>query len=349
MRVFQLTENLLPGDAISDEALALDTALRSLGYETKLFTAADRVGRGAPSPHRLTQSLREDDLLLFHFSTGSSLNDLFAACPCRRAIVYHNITPAEYFDPWDARLADRCRMGRDQLARIVPELDLAVADSEYNAAELKRLGCGRVFVLPVLFDARRVRTEPDDKMLKRLSDGKKNLLFVGRKAPNKRIEELMLAADYYAAGGRDVRLILCGDESLTRYCAALRELRDKLKAEIVWLGRVSESELAACYRAADAFLCLSAHEGFCVPLTESMRFRVPIVAAKSSAVGETLGDAGLLLEEATLPAIARALDAVLFDENIRAELLSAAEKRLAAFSPALVTAKLAAILRDLAD
>ena len=169
---------------------------------------------------------------------------------------------------------------------------------------------------------------------RRLRDGKINLLFVGRKAPNKRIEYVMLAADYYrAASGHDCRLILCGDESMTAYCRKLRELMTGLSVEILWLGRVNQRELAACYRESHLFLCMSEHEGFCVPLVESMIYDLPVLAYAATAVPETLGGSGVSFTEKNLPYLAAVMDAMLYNEALRAAILDGQRKRLDYFTP----------------
>ncbi len=70
---------------------------------------------------------------------------------------------------------------------------------------------------------------------------------------------------------------------------------------------MSEEELARHYAEADLFLCLSDHEGFCVPLIEAMWAGLPIVAYASSAVPETAGEAALLLDEKPPSLVAEAV------------------------------------------
>ena len=82
-------------------------------------------------------------------------------------------------------------------------------------------------------------------------------------------------------------------------------------------GGVSPAELAAYYRAADVFVVCSEHEGFCVPLLEAMHHGVPIVAYAATAVPETLGDAGLLLDVKDPCTVAAAVDHVVGDAALR--------------------------------
>ena len=65
-----------------------------------------------------------------------------------------------------------------------------------------------------------------------------------------------------------------------------------LPERFVFTGGVPNEDLAAYYRWADAYVSLSEHEGFCVPLVESMAMDVPVLAYAAGAVPETLGGAG---------------------------------------------------------
>lgn len=348
MRIAQLTENLMAADAISDNVLALHAALRQGGFAPLLFTAHDllrpegiRVGAAGD----MDKELRPTDLLLYQYSIGSPLTDWFLQQRCRRAIVYQNITPPAYLEPYDAPLADAARLGREKLAAMVGQVDFAFASSEYSAAELRDMGYKDVTVLPVLMDFARYDVAADAATTERLRDGKKNILFVGRKAPNKCIEDVMLAADYYrSASGRDCRLIICGDESMSAYCAKLRELMASLSVEILWLGRVSQRELAACYRESHLFLCMSEHEGFCVPLVESMIYDLPVLAYAAAAVPETLGGSGICFTEKSFPHLAAVMDAVLYNEPLRASLIAGQRRRLDYFTPRRVCRTLCAAL-----
>lgn len=337
MRIAQLTENLMAADAISDNVLALHAALRQGGFDPLLFAACDRLrpeGIAVKNAGSMDRELKDTDVLLYQYSIGSPLTDWFLKQRCRRAIVYQNITPPEYLQPYDAPLADAARLGREKLAAMVGQVEFAFASSEYSAAELRALGYRDVTVLPVLLDFGRYETAADAAMTARLRDGKKNILFVGRKAPNKCIEDVMLAADYYhAATGRDCRLILCGDESMSGYCRALRELMESLSVEILWLGRVDQRILSACYRESHLFLSMSEHEGFCVPLVESMVYSLPVLAYEAAAVPETLGGSGICFTRKDFSRLASVMDALLYDERLRATVIAGQKARLEYFSP----------------
>jgi glycosyltransferase involved in cell wall biosynthesis len=97
------------------------------------------------------------------------------------------------------------------------------------------------------------------------------------------------------------------------------------------VGSVSAAVLAAHYRTADVFVCLSDHEGFCVPLLEAMHHRLPIVAFAATAVPETLGNGGLCLPDKEPAAVAHAVSRVLTEDALRTHLVRAGEERVSDF------------------
>ena len=67
-------------------------------------------------------------------------------------LAYHNLTPAEAFDPWEPHIGAELDARRRQLARLARRAVAAVADSRFNANELFDFGLDDVRVAPVLFD-----------------------------------------------------------------------------------------------------------------------------------------------------------------------------------------------------
>ena len=118
----------------------------------------------------------------------------------------------------------------------------------------------------------------------------------------------------------------------------IRELG--LESSVTITGRVSQQELLAYYEIAHTFLCLSAHEGFCVPIVEAFRSKVPVVALRSGAVPDTLGEAGILLEAPDPHVIAEALESVRSNETLRRAMIERGFRRYQSrFSPESVAAR----------
>jgi glycosyltransferase involved in cell wall biosynthesis len=276
--VHQFHPVLAPGDAMSNHVFALRDRLRSWGYESDAFAVQAKPGveSEAQSYRRLFRSLRPDDTLILHFSMGNEVFDQLVKIPARRVLVYHNITPPEFFSGINDHAAAFARLGLRQLEQIAPTIDLAIGVSAFNRQDLDDMGFRKTAHVPILIDWKLYDTPPDPAVLARWSVFGRKLLFVGRISPNKRHDDLLRMFAYYRAViDREAQLLLVGSWSDHReYYARLRELQRALGLEtaVTFTGGVSLAALCAYYREADAFVSLSEHEGFGVPLLEAMRF-----------------------------------------------------------------------------
>lgn len=334
MRVFQLMPTIAAGDAVSNDAVAIGKVLKNMGFKTGIF--AENVDKHLPSGTASHISkmpkLTSDDTVLYHLSVGSELNFTVGNSKAKKGIIYHNITPSYFFRPYNADLTELLDAGRKGAAFLADKADFCMADSEYNKKELTDLGykC-EIAVRPVLIPFTNYNSRPDPDVLKQYdSDGYVNFLFVGRVAPNKKLEDVIRTFYCYKKYvSTKARLIFVGSwqgtelyyKRLLRYIDAL-ELDD-----VIFTGHISFAKLIAYYQVANIFLCMSEHEGFCVPLLEAMYFGVPIVAYNACAVPDTLGDAGILLEDKDPLTAAFAVDRVLSDTVLRRELIGRGRKR----------------------
>ena len=333
-RVHQLLAALAYGDAISNEALAIQRHLRAAGFESDIF--AEHVH---PRMAHLARPLTDygevsspETVCLFHFSIGSAAARLIHGAPDRLVSIYHNITPAEWFVDFHPHLAGLCYHGRRELAAFAARTELALGDSEYNRRELEAAGYQRTGVLPIVLDLASYRA-PASPVVRRLyDDGRTNIVFVGRIIPNKKIDDLIrVFAVYQKVFDRNSRLLLVGDHrGHEKYYDRLQELaRARNAEEVVFTGQVDDDDLRACYASADLFLCLSEHEGFCVPLLEAMAFGVPVIAYDTGAVRETLRGGGVLLRDKAPADVAALAHRVLTDAALRARVLETQERAMA--------------------
>ncbi|MEA2625848.1 MAG: hypothetical protein QOD06_1893 [Candidatus Binatota bacterium] len=350
--IHQLVPNLALGDAISQQAITLRRLLRGLGHASEIY--AEHVdGRiaGQARPHRrLLEEIEPDAVVLFHFSIGSEVTDVYRLLANPRVLVYHNVTPPEYFRGVNERVAEDCRRGREELARLASSCRLALADSEFNRAELEALGYPATAVLPIALDESRFRTRPVRRIERPYRDGHVNFLHVGRLVPNKRIEDVLKAFYFYRRKiNPSSRLFLVGIDTDTEvYAFALRELvRDLGIPGVVFTGGVSERELASYYRIAHVYLCMSEHEGFCAPLIEAMHFGVPVVAYAAGAVPETVGGAGVLVTRKRFPEIAELLAILCEDTAVRSRLIEAGRARARELTAGAVESRLRGLVEAL--
>jgi len=281
--IHQVLATLGYGDAIGHEVLGIQRVLQGAGYRSEIFveTADDRLQPLTRDYRELIDVSRPDNLLLHHFSLGSKASRTAYALPDRMALIYHNITPPEYFVGVHRTLARQCFRGRRELKAYAGRCDLALGDSEFNRRDLETLGFPRTAVLPVVPDFSHLERTPNALVAREFDDGWTNVLFVGRMIANKKIEDLVrFFHAYQTFFNPRSRLLLVGEQSgFERYVAALHQLAAALGAgHVHFIGHVSDEELVAFYDVADIFLCASEHEGFCVPIIEAFSRQIPVIA-----------------------------------------------------------------------
>ena len=328
------------GDAVSNHVLEIDRAVRSWGFSSAVYAnTLDEFGlrHARPDSEFDPSSASAADVLIFHYSLYCPNYRQYLDARCRRMLVYHNITPPEFFEPYDKGVAEFCRAGRDLLRRL-DVCDLAVGDSEFNRLELVDCGfdAGNTGVLPVFVDYEGLKAGRSDRGPMAPHRGSFKVLFVGRAVPNKRLEDVLRAFCYYnRCVNSDSHLFLVGPSWVDRYDAQLRWLLDSLGlwANVHFTGRVSDPDLASCYADADVFLSMSEHEGFSVPLVESMAFDLPVVAYASTAVPYTLEGAGLTFNRKEFPMVGELLESLRADRTLRDSVLAGQRARLRHFSP----------------
>lgn len=342
------------GDAIGDSARSVRDMLRGAGHESDLFAMTiDEDLRGDVRPFS-DPAAREGHVTIFHFALPSPMTAAFASLPGARVLQYHNITPAEFFAPYDPGLFRLAALGRQELKTLAGRVDLALGDSEFNRQELDALGFSPTGVFPVAVNTARITGAPRRPALEKiLADGLINILFVGRIVPNKRIEDhIRLAEVYKRYVDSYYRFIFVGRyDGVPRYYAQVRALIEEYRMlpDRFWFtGPVPDEDLAAFYRWADVYVSLSEHEGFCVPLVEAMAADVPVLAYAAGAVPETLGGAGVLFSPRDLELAAEAMGMLVYDRPFRESVIAGQRQRLEAFAPARLEAQLNDVIRRFA-
>jgi len=338
------------GDAIGDSARRVRDLLRGMGYDSELYAMSiDDELRHDVRPFA-DPGATAGDVTIFHFALPSPMSAAFAALPNGRVLQYHNVTPARFFAPYEPALFRLASIAREELASLSRVTDLGLGDSEYNRRELDDLGFARTGVMPIAVDtARLTHAAPQPVLDDILDDGFVNFLFVGRIAPNKKIEDhIKLAEQYKRYIDPYYRFIFVGRyDVVPRYYAAIRALMDEYKMlpeRFLFTGPVPDAELAAYYRASSVYISLSEHEGFCVPLVEAMAMDVPVLAYSATAVADTLGGAGVQFAPKDLEYAAELLGMLAFEDGPRDAVLSGQRKRLADFGDHVIQERLSSVI-----
>lgn len=336
--IHQLVAGFSRGDAISNEAMVMRRLFREWGHESEIYCERRRILPELRNEARdlddLSATCRSGDVVFLHLSIGSRANEIFPGLPGKKALLYHNITPPGYFALVQPSTAADLARGRTQAAALAGAATVNLADSAFNAGELSEWGYPPAAVFPLMLDFAKLGGAVDRATLRRFGDGKANILFVGRCAPNKKIEDVIAAFACYQKGvNAHSRLILAGSFAGTeRYQRLLLTMVRDLKLDnVVFTGSIPQQQLNACYRSAHVFLCMSEHEGFCIPLVESLVHRVPVLAFAAAAVPETLGGAGVLFRDKHAESIAEMMGRLVGDGALRKAVLARQDERLAAF------------------
>jgi glycosyltransferase involved in cell wall biosynthesis len=373
--VHQFVPALLPRDATGDHTRALRDALRAAGWESDIYVEAahDELQDEATYFEEYPGRARPGDVLLYQLGTASPVAEFLLGRTEPLVLDYHNVTPASFYEAWEDHTTAKVTLAREQVAALAPRAVLGIADSAFNARELEALGCPATAVVPILVDLDHHLDATSGPVGDAIDDGGGDgggidqrerarlaarhgdatvLLFVGRISPNKCHEHLVEALWVYRRlYDPDARLHLVGPTVTPDYADAVFAFADELGlSDAVHHGEgLTTAELAAWYADADVFVCLSRHEGFCIPLLEAMRAGTPIVALDAGAVAETLGDAGILLSTARPATVAAAVDRVHRDRALAELLVESGHRRLRDFAAATTRQRFVEVLGRVAD
>jgi glycosyltransferase involved in cell wall biosynthesis len=333
MEVHQFATSLSYGDAISDEMLEIQKALRREGYTSEIFIRffEPRMAKYVKDFREYKKHSSTKNVVIFHFSIGSPVSKLFFRIPDKRIMIYHNITPYGFFLDYHRVLTRECYKGRLELKVFADRVDLALGDSEFNRLELEEIGYRETGVLPILMNFDKFEKTVNTAAHHVFDNGKTTILFVGRVIPNKKFEDVIKVFYFYKKYfNPDSQLIIAGDyRGMERYAGALRNFVDELGLSDVHItGHVDFDELVSLFKLARVYLSMSEHEGFGVPLLESFYLGIPVIAYAAGAVEETMNGGGILLRGKDFLKTAALIDRLEQDEGFREDLLLAQSRAL---------------------
>jgi L-malate glycosyltransferase len=345
MEIHQILPTISPGDAIGNEVQEIKKILNEWGYKSEIYAQNIHPKINAKKYTEYTKVSSKENIVIFHFSIGSEVSEFVAKLPDKKIMIYHNITPSKYFRGVNETLVNLLDNGKKELRSLVGHIDLAVGVSEYNRLELQKLGFKNTDVLPIIINFQEY-TNPNEKLMSKYDDDFVNLLFVGRVTPHKRQEDIIKVFYYYKLINPKSRLFLAGSyEGCDVYSNYLKNLILSLGLKDVHLlGKISFNDLISYYKLADAFICMSEHEGFCVPILESMYFEVPIIAYNSTAIPATLDNSGVLINEKNYCEIAELINVLMEDKELKSKLVEKQKQRLDDFNKEKIILRLESIL-----
>lgn len=333
IQIHQIHPTVSYGDAIGNDMVEIQSVLRKFGYNSNIYAQYIH-----PKMRRVKNYVEykkvssSKNILIIHYSIGYG-SDFFAfvkSLPDKKILIYHNITPPEYYRDINSEYEYHIKIGREEIRHFRNIVELALGDSELNRQELVKLGFKNTGVLPIIIEFNKYRVNGDQKIIRKYNDSLVNILSVGRVSPNKKIEDVIKCFYYYNKYvNPKSRLFIVGSyEGMDKYYDKLKVLVNKLNLKKVYFtGHVSFEELISYYKLANIFITMSEHEGFCVPLLESMYFKIPIIAYNSTAIPYTLGDSGILVNNKDYEEIAEMINLLVEDDALRKKIVKKQEER----------------------
>ena len=346
--IYQIVPDFYQYDAISQHAVNIQAMLDELGVKNTLCArnVHPPALRTKISPVRKSQFAAErSNILLFHFSIYTPLIEELADTPCRKVMIYHNITPAHFFRGLSRQAFKACERGRHQLKNAAGIFDLALAVSSFNEQDLKAAGYAHTGILPLVVNTN-VHNDRSSRSIWFESE-QTTLLHVGKWAPNKKIEDIIRTFYFYHKINPESRLVLVGRnwewENYTQAVIGLIQ-RLELWESIRIIDQVRPEDLAALYRTSDIYISMSEHEGFCAPLVEAMASHLPVIAYEAGAVSETIQDAGILSHTKNFAEFAEIIHAVISQPSLKTALIKKGMRRAQDFSYPNILSQLQEIL-----
>lgn len=338
MKIIQLLPTISFGDAVSNDAIAIKNVIKELGYNTNIY--AENIDRRLPKKTAefvdYMPKLKKEDIIIYHGSTGTDLNYNLKKYISKKIMIYHNITPPEHFKKYNINAYKLTLDGVNGIKNLSESIDYCLAVSDFNKSNLIDMGykCP-IDVRPILIPFDDYKKTPNKEVINKYKDDWVNIVFIGRIAPNKKQEDIIKIFHYYKTFiNKKSRLFIVGSyNGMENYYNRLESYVKILGTEdIHFTGHIKFDEILAYYNIADIFLCMSEHEGFCVPLVEAMFFNIPIVAYNSSAIPYTLNNSGILLDDKSPELAAQIIDRVINDSDLKKHILKTQQERLEDFS-----------------
>jgi glycosyltransferase involved in cell wall biosynthesis len=347
--IHQFANSATFGDGVTNSMLFIRRLLRRWGIPSEIYCYhLSHELKGDIRPIADFQD-HPEQILLIHHATGTDRARFLTPLSSRRILIYHNITPAHYFPNGSSARHD-VELGRQQLKDWAVGVFVgAIGVSSFNAKELRANGYRPVVTIPLLVDLDTIRSAEWNRGLAGRLAECRNILFVGRIVDHKCQDDVIeIYARLRELIDEPVRLILVG-EAAPGYLAKLKQLVRARNVEdgVTFAGKVSGPNLYAIYHAAEAFVCMSEHEGFGMPLVEAMAFDVPVIAYDSSAVAETMGAGGVILRQKDHAVAAGIIKTILTEPALRRRILRAQRANIAKYEPARLMHALARFLRQL--
>ena len=335
MSVIQVINNIYYGDGISNTVFFINHILDINNIPYKVLTQGldSRIADEniIVLSSILNYHFNDEDVVLYHFGLGLPLNVNMERIHCKKVLVFHNATDPSFFREWNYEIYQELNAAFDDMRHTPENYVHAIALSSFSKQTLIDAGwkSDRVSVFP-LYELANIKDEYDKPYFDNLNNGAETFVFTGRIMPHKKIEDVIRIYDFYNKNyNNNSRLFLIGNYTLLNYKFALDSyiLEHDIR-NVIFTGLISDEKRNVLYSLADIFLCMSEHEGFCIPLLEAFQRKIPVVAYNSTAISDTMGNAGVLVNTKDPDVVCNEVLRILKNDNYKQSVIKKQLNRL---------------------
>ncbi|MCW7491341.1 glycosyltransferase [Leptospira sp. 2 VSF19] len=338
MNVFQHLDELKDSDGVGNDAIGLSEVFNSLGYKSHFITRQPRKGKTLNSEFHLTNHFQHpttsNDIHILHYGGAGYPYELFQNLPGKKILRFHNVTPAIFYKDTttpDIHLAMSKfeSLSYLEIATLSIISDSIWCDSEFNLQTVSEYQFKNPYILPICksYD---INSKSED-----LSRNH-SLVFVGRYSPQKKWEDLIELFSYWVKEFPDARC-KCIGSVIGAFDGYFEKLTEKVRSldlngKVEFLTGKTDQEVISILKEAGAFVSMSEHEGFCLPILEAFGAGIPVFAYAAGAIPETMRGAGILLKTKEYPSIIQIMKDNLFQLEKRTSLISEQYKVLESYN-----------------
>ncbi|MBM9546229.1 glycosyltransferase [Leptospira sp. 201903074] len=338
MNVFQHLDELKDSDGVGNDAIGLADVFISLGYQSHFVTRLPRKGKQLNSQFHFVDSFQHpttsDDIHILHYGGAGYPYSLFQNLPGRKILRFHNITPAQFYrdtttpDIFSA-MEKFESLSYLEIASLSIFCDSIWCDSEFNFQTISEYQFKNPYIIPIC------KSYETDSKMESVSRNQ-SLVFVGRYSPQKKWEDLIELFSYWVKEFPEANCLCIGsvigafDGYFDKLTANVQKFG--LEGKVLFLTGKSDLEVIAILKEAGAFVSMSEHEGFCLPILEAFGSGIPVFAYSAGAVPGTMKGAGVLFQTKDFFSIIKLIQENLFQMEKRTSLIDNQYKVLQSYN-----------------
>jgi glycosyltransferase involved in cell wall biosynthesis len=328
MNIFQHLDELRDSDGVGNDAIGFHQKFISLGWNSNFITRIPRKGKSLPQAnfHQIDSEIKHHstDIHILHYGGHGYPISIFQNAPGKKIFRFHNVTPSSFYEntttPEIYSSMNRFEsLSYLEVATLAISCESAWCDSLFNAHCIQSFDFRSIQVLPICKDYF-VQIKENEKQTNF------NLCFVGRYAPQKKWEDLITFFSIWRNLHTDAQLFCIGSiiGAFDGYFHKLKKLVSKLGLEdrVFFYTGLSDEQVLEKMSQSSAFVSMSEHEGFCLPLLEAFGMGLPVFAFDACATRLTMNGGGYLFKEKNYNELASDITYILNNDRKKTDMIS---------------------------